>query len=541
MSSYRPPPLDDYSSAQGVGPPFERGRRRQRGHGHAQRGPPPPHPAGIVDSAGVAGPPLIVNPFGSPVSLMIGSGENNPDAVDAGSLAHEDGDRSVIVYVGGISKAVDDDSIKSILQACGSIKNWRRAQDASGEPLSFGFCEFADIQGAACAMRVLSTGEGGEGVVDGEWLYSRPKSVGEPKRLVLKTDSSTLSALDRAAELSEDQQSSQKKDDSEVAETIRRLAREIQDVLKTKEDSNGTADDQATQLQVGTDAGSVNNDNTPADPKSARRHSTDAEDKPFSLEDEEEWERLQAKRYRNEHYILAAKDHDHKLEREQAERESRIERNALRELDRVEERQQSREAMADMLSKWDDSYEESTRGHEYYRDRERWWHARKIVRTKELDLDTESHRKEEQENRARVSHAASAATERAPEGMSNDMPDATSQAQALNDTSLANIPKDQSDLFAWPIKWGCVDSNILKNKIEPVVRKKLIEYLGVDTEDGAVDDLAEFVIEHISGHKSADDLCSELRMVLVEEAPVFVANIWRTLVVESETRAQSGL
>ncbi|KAJ2786417.1 hypothetical protein GGI15_001550 [Coemansia interrupta] len=528
MSSYRPPPLDDYSGALGGGPPLDRGRRRQRGHGHAQRGPPPPHSPDIVDSAGMAGPSLIVNPFGSPVSLMIDSSESNPGVADAGSHARRDGDRSVIVYVGGISKAIDDESIKSILQACGSIKNWKRAHNARGEPLSFGFCEFADIQGATCAMRVLTTGEE-EGIVDGE-----------SKRLILKTDISIMTALDRTGELPEDQQSSQKKDDSEVAETVRKLVKEIEDALKNKKDGQDVVGDQATQPHIGADAGVTDNDHALVDSNSSRRHSTDAEDKPFSLEDEEEWERLQAKRHRNERYILAAKDHEHKLEREQVERESRIERNALRELDRVEERQRSREAMADMLSKWNDSYEESTREHEYYRDRERWWHARKIVRMKELDLDKESCRKEEREKRAQVLHKTSTVAEKTPEEPVHNASNTTSQTRTLNETSLANIPKDQSELFAWSIKWDCVDPDMLKNKVEPTVRKKLTEYLGVDTDDSAVDDLAEFVLEHISGHKSAEDLCNELKMVLVEEAPVFVANIWRVLVVESETRAQNS-
>ncbi|KAJ2375213.1 hypothetical protein GGI05_007174, partial [Coemansia sp. RSA 2603] len=360
-------------------------------------------------------------------------------------------------------------------------------------------------------------------------------------RLILKPDSSFVSVLDRATQLSDDQQIGQTKDDAEIAETIRKLVREIRDSLKKDGGDQVAVEYPATQPHIGTDAGTVDNDNTLADSKSARQHSTNVEDKPVSLEDEEEWERLQAKNHRNEHYILAAKDNEHKLEREQMERESWIERNALRELDRVEERQRSREAMADMLSKWNDSHEESTREHEYYRDRERWWHARKIVRMKELDLDNESRRKEEREKRVEITHTTPATTEKNSGQLAHDMSNATNQTSALDVTPLANIPKDQSELFAWPIKWNCVDPDMLKNKIEPVVRKKLTDYLGADTEDGAVDDLAEFVLEHISGRNSAEDLCSELKMILVEEAPVFVANIWHVLVVESESRAHKGI
>ncbi|GFZ21258.1 splicing factor PWI domain-containing protein [Actinidia rufa] len=61
------------------------------------------------------------------------------------------------VYVGKIASTVESDFILSLLQLCGSVKNWKRAQDpTNGTPKGFGFCEFESTEGVLRALRLLS-------------------------------------------------------------------------------------------------------------------------------------------------------------------------------------------------------------------------------------------------------------------------------------------------------------------------------------------------------------------------------------------------
>ncbi|KAJ2001195.1 hypothetical protein H4R26_004260 [Coemansia thaxteri] len=92
-------------------------------------------------------------------------------------------------------------------------------------------------------------------------------------------------------------------------------------------------------------------------------------------------------------------------------------------------------------------------------------------------------------------------------------------------------------LFAQPVQWDYVDATLLQAEVEPVVKMLLLEYLGGDADDGSVADLVEFVIGHLRDHKSPQSLVEELEMVLVDEAPAFVAQIWRVLLSTAEPNA----
>ncbi|KAG9448706.1 hypothetical protein H6P81_008671 [Aristolochia fimbriata] len=61
------------------------------------------------------------------------------------------------VYVGKIAPSVENDFLLSLLQLCGPVKSWKRAQDPSdGTPRGFGFCEFESAEGVLRALRLLS-------------------------------------------------------------------------------------------------------------------------------------------------------------------------------------------------------------------------------------------------------------------------------------------------------------------------------------------------------------------------------------------------
>ncbi|KAJ2040277.1 hypothetical protein H4S04_007940 [Coemansia sp. S16] len=195
--------------------------------------------------------------------------------------------------------------------------------------------------------------------------------------------------------------------------------------------------------------------------------------------------------------------------------------------------------MSVMLSKWDDSEEERLREHEYYRDRERWWHRRKAVRARELELDAIDRQDQELGKKAKVPslHTDAAGPELAAieqcrsnlEGaVHSPRDDGHSTKQAAGEAPSVTVPDVDDALFAQPIKWGCVDEGFLNANIEPTARRLLQEYIGEDA-DQEVADLVEFVIGHIRDRKSPQSLVEELEMVLVEEAHAFVGQLWRIL------------
>ncbi|KAJ1644633.1 hypothetical protein LPJ64_003709 [Coemansia asiatica] len=554
MSPYRPPPLDSYNSPPRNMPPSyggnnsggNGGRRRQQGSRHDH-----------------------VNPFGSPDSFIAGADEHNrlhsAEAEVADRLALS---RPVSAFVAGIDNHIDDDWVKKILEKCGSLKTWKRALDIDDKPLSFGFCEFEDVKGAACAMRVL--GSGGDSQSKG--LILPPAKVdAQSKLLIFKVDNGFLRACESLNGQPDKEGEDAQTDDSRIRESVEQIIKELGVFLKDHADDIADRDDQADKngsLEAGDESvderGSSGplksaldkNSRTNASGSSANDIESDPEadlpyeNEPFSLEDEEKWERDQAKRYRYERFVLAAEDYEYRLAKEQAERENRIERNALRELDRMEDRQSARDVMAEILSKWDDSREESLCEHEYYRDRERWWHRRKASRAKEVALDKEDREREDRDRQTETDAVSDARSQHhnslkanagltstaESEQLTKDMSAASIKSPAVSDS----IPTDAAALFKWPVKWGFIDDTLIQEIIEPVTRKRLTQYLGAESDDGSIDDLAEFVIGHISEHKPPEELAQELEMVLVEESPVFVSYVWRALVQETERRAHSA-
>ncbi|KAM5566759.1 RNA-binding protein 25 [Rosa sericea] len=61
------------------------------------------------------------------------------------------------VYVGKIAPTVNNDFMLYLLQLCGPVKSWKRAQDPTdGTPRGFGFCDFESAEGVLRALRLLS-------------------------------------------------------------------------------------------------------------------------------------------------------------------------------------------------------------------------------------------------------------------------------------------------------------------------------------------------------------------------------------------------
>lgn len=106
----------------------------------------PRHP-GVLGSI----PPLIRPPIGirGPLPAVI-----RPAAIASVTPVEKP---QTTVYVGKIASTVENDFILAVLQLCGPVKSWKRAQDpTNGAPKGFGFCEFESAEGVLRALRLLS-------------------------------------------------------------------------------------------------------------------------------------------------------------------------------------------------------------------------------------------------------------------------------------------------------------------------------------------------------------------------------------------------
>lgn len=141
------------------------------------------------------------------------------------------------VYVGKIASTVENDFMLSVLQFCGPIKSWKRAQDpTNGTPRGFGFCEFESAEGVLRALRLLS------------------KFSIEGQELVLNVNQATRDYLERYVE-------KKTENSKKVKETEASLA--------TKEDESAASDEKADlpkpaveePKKEDNDSGSKENDN----------------------------------------------------------------------------------------------------------------------------------------------------------------------------------------------------------------------------------------------------------------------------------------
>ncbi|KAJ1896874.1 hypothetical protein LPJ66_003720 [Kickxella alabastrina] len=567
MSPYNPPPLESYDSAQGDTTPFASNRRRQQDSYRHPRGP-PPFPPGLL-----ATPLPIINPFGPPAPQKLESDDRNSAASEPTTRSRFEAQQLVIAYIGGISSIVDDEWVEKVLRACGRVKSWRRARDANEQPLSFGFCEFESMKDAACALRVLSS----DGALKkGGWVLPSATVAGKPELLSIKIDNRMLVDLRSHAALADGQETATKENEFAVMELVAAAIGELEagseggstDTVACNNAQThthmevGLADEAHSTLKPGKTSGPESSANFSSGNGNVGEATASDNQQPFLLEFEEAWEREQARQHREQRYIVAATEREHKLGGEQVDREGRIERNALRELDRIDDRQRARDAMSALLPKWDDSHEGSMRDHDYYRDHERWWHHRKTARAKELSFDEDDRRRQEKEQQDREQEQDKARKHRRTSEEANvclqsleaasTSPDIdVSTLNLVNDnvlqigvqsseaaeTLLHGVPVSQNALFEWPVKWELVDDTLMQATIAPAVRKQLSNYLGAETDDGSVDELADFVITHIAEHKPLTSLAEELEMVLVDDSAVFVTQLWRLLVSETESRA----
>lgn len=65
--------------------------------------------------------------------------------------------RSTTLYVGKIAPSVSNELIKQLLEACGTVKEWKRMEDPETKALKpFGFCEYEEAEGVIRALNLLN-------------------------------------------------------------------------------------------------------------------------------------------------------------------------------------------------------------------------------------------------------------------------------------------------------------------------------------------------------------------------------------------------
>ncbi|BBN09068.1 RNA-binding protein 25 [Marchantia polymorpha subsp. ruderalis] len=93
--------------------------------------------------------PVLKPPLGMTLAELAAKG--------IGQLAAPPEKPHTTVYVGKIASTIEDEFLRALLELCGVIKSWKRAQDpTTGSPKGFGFCEFESAEGVLRALRLLN-------------------------------------------------------------------------------------------------------------------------------------------------------------------------------------------------------------------------------------------------------------------------------------------------------------------------------------------------------------------------------------------------
>lgn len=162
------------------------------------------------------------------------------------------------VYVGKIASTVDDDFLRSLLELCGPIKSWKRAQDPSGSPKGFGFCEFESAEGVLRALRILN------------------KFSLEGQELVLNVNLATREYLERYVQRKTEREKQMKEEASQVADTEVETAPGVEVPEPAKQSAveaqkNDSSTDEHGIEENGKKLGIVNNEDKDADEEAQKK------------------------------------------------------------------------------------------------------------------------------------------------------------------------------------------------------------------------------------------------------------------------------
>ncbi|KAF9450543.1 hypothetical protein P691DRAFT_797996 [Macrolepiota fuliginosa MF-IS2] len=107
--------------------------------------------------------------------------------------------------------------------------------------------------------------------------------------------------------------------------------------------------------------------------------------------------------------------------------------------------------------------------------------------------------------------------------------ESSEQAKERLEKIKLSVPHDRESLFKAKVRWDGLSDSVIDRKLEPLVKRLMVKYLGEMEED----DLIMFVLEHLKDHKGPHKLVEGLEPVLEEEAVEFSISLWRQIIFES--------
>jgi RNA-binding protein 25 len=96
---------------------------------------------------------------------------------------------------------------------------------------------------------------------------------------------------------------------------------------------------------------------------------------------------------------------------------------------------------------------------------------------------------------------------------------------------VESIPSDKDDLFKFNLDWSQIDTPLMDKRIKPWINRKIIEYIGEEEQS-----LNEFICSKIQDKQTPDKLLDDIKVILDDEAELFVKKLWRLLVYETESK-----
>ncbi|KAJ3034003.1 hypothetical protein HDV00_005580 [Rhizophlyctis rosea] len=507
----------------------------------------PPHP-GVL-----AGPPVV--------QATLPSGE----------------EKLLTVFVSKIPDEVKDEAILRLMRVAGEVKLWKRVTILQGRPKGCGFCVYQNMEAVYTADRLFNGTE--------------PIVLQDGKALMVTLDGATKEKI---------MEMRQTRDESEFEEadqTRKQQIQEIVDIIKgDKVDSfldsidGGQKPGSAIgELLSKTQLDAL--DDLPPDFPPEQREVVLREIQLFreraAMKDKERKEReehmalekirqeerqrqfeqeRQRQRVRreshDEHRGLHRKrgsrtEDDEELEQKRREKRQKDMEAALRERESRWEQEETARAqdraktmrsreehfrrLADQEERWTKEFEEfdddATPPHEFYRDREHWFHMRRRMREGEARRDEEDRREEQREleNAQRVPDEQEAVPEReaTPPPVVVGRIMTKEERTAAQQQLISTIPADRAGLFQWAVKWEYLDEALLNGNIKDFVSRKVAEYFGEEEPM-----LIKVVLDHLKKKGTGEEVLKEMQSALDEDAEVFTLKVWRRVVFETEARSQ---
>jgi RNA-binding protein 25 len=96
---------------------------------------------------------------------------------------------------------------------------------------------------------------------------------------------------------------------------------------------------------------------------------------------------------------------------------------------------------------------------------------------------------------------------------------------------VESIPTDRDELFDFKIDWSQMDVPLMEKRIKPWINRKIIEYIG---EEEAT--LNDFLCIKIQEKTRPDKILDDVKVILDDEAELFVKKMWRLIVYETESK-----